>query len=376
MSSSAAEKTYRSKMLHRSNDSGELDVFEAARYFSGGTEAVFGFHNGGAAAASISISAGYPHRQTSSGGGRRISFDGPPVRNSLQAHHHHHAQLVEKHHQVVPTMTSKEQKKPHKQPSSPGGRLASFLNSLFNQAASKKKKKSKSVKDGGSNGGADEDSPGGGGGGRRKRRSSISHFRSASAAATIDSSSKLNAYSSSTGSSGFRTPPPAYSSGCVPAAKSLRELRNHSDHRHHVASSGASLSWQSVIGHHHIKSTAASHQIIDAAHDPNHNNCYKRNRGGLAWLDHLDEKLRFSDKKYQVKGSCNSKQFDLSEDDKETGKPESHAGNGNDNNDNNDNDGAESDSSSDLFELENYDLGHYSSDLPVYESTQIGRAHV
>ncbi|KAF2325471.1 hypothetical protein GH714_029167 [Hevea brasiliensis] len=34
-------------------------------------------------------------------------------------------------------------------------------------------------------------------------------------------------------------------------------------------------------------------------------------------------------------------------------------------------DGAESDSSSDLFELQNYDLGIYSSGLPVYETTHM-----
>lgn len=34
-------------------------------------------------------------------------------------------------------------------------------------------------------------------------------------------------------------------------------------------------------------------------------------------------------------------------------------------------DGAESDSSSDLFELQNYDLGYYSSGLPVYETTNM-----
>ena len=39
--------------------------------------------------------------------------------------------------------------------------------------------------------------------------------------------------------------------------------------------------------------------------------------------------------------------------------------------DDDDDDGADSDSSSDLFELQNYDLGCYSSGLPVYETTNM-----
>ncbi|MBA0729390.1 hypothetical protein Golax_025605 [Gossypium laxum] len=160
------------KSFHHRNGSGELDVFEAARYFSGYNEAAS--YNCGTL---ISQKVTRDERQPLKGD--RISLDVAMRRNPLL----HQSHLVEKH--------AKEKK--HKQPSSPGGKLATFLNSLFNQTGSKKKKNSKSttqsMKD-------EEVSPGG----RRKRRISISHFRSSN---TVDTKSF---YSSS--SSGFRTPPP------------------------------------------------------------------------------------------------------------------------------------------------------------------------
>ncbi|MBA0689179.1 hypothetical protein Goari_006917, partial [Gossypium aridum] len=160
------------KSFHHRNGSGELDVFEAARYFSGYNEAAS--YNCGTL---ISQKVTRDERQPLKGD--RISLDVAMRRNPLL----HQSHLMEKH--------AKEKK--HKQPSSPGGKLATFLNSLFNQTGSKKKKNSKSttqsMKD-------EEVSPGG----RRKRRISISHFRSSN---TVDTKSF---YSSS--SSGFRTPPP------------------------------------------------------------------------------------------------------------------------------------------------------------------------
>ena len=44
---------------------------------------------------------------------------------------------------------------------------------------------------------------------------------------------------------------------------------------------------------------------------------------------------------------------------------------GHNNNDDEEDDGGETDSSSDLFELQIYDLDYYSNGLPVYESTDI-----
>ncbi|KAJ0038380.1 hypothetical protein Pint_23471 [Pistacia integerrima] len=254
---SDADKIYK-KSFHHRNDSGELDVFEAARYFSGYNEGS-GYHCG-----TFSQKILKEERQAWRAG--RISLDVPMMRESLPQNPHG----IEK--QI------KEKK--YKQPSSPGGRLASFLNSLFNQSSSKKKKSkssTQSMKD-------EEESPGG----RRKRRSSISHFRSSS---TTDSKSL---YSSS--SSGFRTPPPYAHT----PTKSYKDLRSYSDHKHKYKNSG-------------------NHAEKDRI-----------------WVDH-----RYSSEEKEFKK--------LNEID----------------------DGADSDSSSDLFELQNYDLGIYSNGLPVYETTHM-----
>ncbi|KAL2519256.1 hypothetical protein Adt_15503 [Abeliophyllum distichum] len=232
------------KLCHWRNDSGELDVFEAARYFSGG-------------------------------GADEVLGCG--------------ATLAQK--QIL-----KEKK--NKQPSSPGGRLAQFLNSLFNQT-SLKKKKSKSTKD-------EEESPGG----RRKRRSSISHFRTANST-TTDSKSF---YSSS--SSGFRTPPPHANT----PTKSYKDFRNFSDYNKQI------ISVQKFNGN--VKSDYSS-----------------------SWLD---EKFKFSngysDKNWNDKYPLEENEFRKFSDV---------------------DDGADSDSSSDLFDLPNHELDFYSSDLPVYETTHL-----
>lgn len=178
------------KSFHLRNDSGELDVFEAARYFSGYNEVVG--YTGSTLAQKIMREERHGHRA-------RISLD-MPMRSLLPQQFH--------------GMEKQMKEKKHKQPSSPGGRLASFLNSLFNQSASKKKKSkssSQSMKD-------EDESPGG----RRRRRSSISHFRSSS---TADSKSTLSSLSS-----GFRTPPYVLQT----PTKSCKEFRTSSDHKHTV----------------------------------------------------------------------------------------------------------------------------------------------
>ncbi|XP_059317140.1 protein BIG GRAIN 1-like E [Lycium ferocissimum] len=172
------------KIIQWRKNSGEIDVFEAAKYFSGANEEYY---------------SGYNNKQSLRGG--RKSFDMPMMRNSSsllpsQTTYHHHIM------DQKPTIIKKDQKK-YKQPSSPGGRLASFLNSLFNQTSSKKKKSSQSLKD------EDDQSPSG----RRKRRSSISHFsfRSSSNIITTTNTNTTNSSSSDSKSSlnsGFRTPPP------------------------------------------------------------------------------------------------------------------------------------------------------------------------
>ncbi|KAF8399653.1 hypothetical protein HHK36_015523 [Tetracentron sinense] len=297
---SDSDKIYK-KATHRKNDSGELDVFEAARYFSGSNEA--SSYNGAA----------FPHekpmreeKQVCRGGRMRLDM---PMKNQLPLQSHR----VEK--------QMKEKK--YKQPSSPGGRLASFLNSLFNQTSSKKKKAkstTQSVKD-------EEESPGG----RRKRRSSISHVPSFS---TADSKS---IYSSS--SSGFRTPPPYANT----PTKVYKDIRSNSDHKQ-----GVSLSKYNEQG-----SKASQNNVLD-----------EKRSTDLAWLD---EKIKlsdgFSEKNKNLKNNGISEkdriwiyQYPLEKDFRRFNEVD---------------DGGESDSSSDLFELQNCDLGCYSSGLPVYETTHL-----
>ncbi|XWS64169.1 hypothetical protein CRYUN_Cryun06bG0163300 [Craigia yunnanensis] len=291
------------KSFHRRNDSSDLDVFEAARYFSGYNEVAS--YNCATFTQKIMREERQPWR------GGRISLD-VPVRNPLPQQTH----VVEK--QI------KEKK--YKQPSSPGGRLASFLNSLFNQTGSKKKKSkstTQSMK-------GEEESPGG----RRKRRSSISHFRSSSTADT-----KSFYFSSS---SGFRTPPPYAHT----PTKSYKDFRSYSDHKQVVSLS------KNNIGQ--TKSTALQNDLLDD----------KRNATDYSWLD---EKFKFNDgysekhknlgTRHQEKDRNWADPYPLKE--KEFRKFSEV------------DDGADSDSSSDLFELQNYDLGIYSSGLPVYETTHM-----
>ncbi|KAJ6670222.1 PROTEIN BIG GRAIN 1-LIKE A-RELATED [Salix viminalis] len=259
--SSDPSKPYK-KSLHRRNNSDELDVFEAARYFSGYNEAGSAGYNGAAYTQKFTRE---DHKHSWRGG--RMSLD-VPMRNPLPHHLHQQPHAVEK--QIL-----KEKK--YKQPSSPGGRLASFLNSLFSQTSSKKKKSkstTQSMKD-------DDESPGG----RRKRRSSISHFRSSS---TTDTKSLYY-----TSSSGFRTPSPY----AHPPTKGCKDFRN--------------LKVAKDCGNQYLEK-------------------------GRTWADdlYLLEENEFR----------NFNEVD---------------------------DGAESDSSSDLFELQNCDLGIYSNGLPVYETTHM-----
>ncbi|KDP41333.1 hypothetical protein JCGZ_15740 [Jatropha curcas] len=302
--SSDTSKLYK-KTFHLRNDSDELDVFEAARYFSGYNE---GSGYNGASYTQKVIKEDYRHQWR----GGRMSLD-VPMRTPLP---HQQSKTVEK--QIL-----KEKK--YKQPSSPGGRLASFLNSLFNQTSSKKKKSkstTQSMKD-------EDESPSG----RRKRRSSISHFRSSSSADT------KSLYSSS--SSGFRTPPPYAHT----PTKSYKDFRSYSDHKQVI----------SLPKHNgNVKSTGLQNEILD-----------DKRIADLSWLD---EKFKFSDgfsEKSKNLGSLKYIEKDrIWVDQYPSEEKEFRKFNEVD-------DGAESDSSSDLFELQNYDLGIYSSGLPVYETTHM-----
>ncbi|XP_010519369.1 PREDICTED: protein BIG GRAIN 1-like E [Tarenaya hassleriana] len=295
VSSAGPDKIFK-KSSHKRNDSGELDVFQAARYFSGYNEPPADDSYG---------SYTHKHNNYTRDENRRrwgrISLD-LPIRSSEPVHHHPHQDhhVLEKH--EVFTMKEKICNVKHKQPSSPGGKIASFLNSLFHQSGLKKNKlKSKSkpaaqARD-------EEESPGGW---RRRRRSSISHFlmtsgRSSNTVSTTTNSSSKSLFSSS--SSGFRTPPPCLNT----------PTKNYKEYINHVETD-------------------------------------KKSSNDLTWLD---EKLNLIE-------TMSEGQRVWSENDrrKTNGQTVSI-----------EDDGAESDSSSDLFELQNYDLSY--GGLPVYETTNV-----
>ncbi|KAJ6392531.1 hypothetical protein OIU84_027827 [Salix udensis] len=283
--SSDPSKPYK-KSLHRRNNSDELDVFEAVRYFSGYNEAGSAGYNGAAYTHNFTRE---DHKHSWRGG--RMSLD-VPMRNPLPHHLHQQPYAVE------------------------------------NQTSSKKKKSkstTQSIKD-------DDESPGG----RRKRRSSISHFRSSS---TTDTKSLY-----STSSSGLRTPFPY----AHPPTKGCKDFRSYSDHKQVFSSSKQNGT---------AKSTTFQNEILD-----------DKKKKDLSWLEDRYKFVNdgYSDPKvakdcgnqYLEKGRTWADDLYLSEENEFR-------------NFNEVDDGAESDSSSDLFELQNCDLGIYSNGLPVYETTHM-----
>lgn len=339
------------KSFHRRNDSGELDVFEAARYFSGYNESC------GATSFNQKItkeqdhhSRGWSSSNSTRGSGGRISLD-MPRRNLNLLHHHHDHALHNHHHHHHVVMEKQIKEKKYKQPSSPGGRLASFLNSLFNQSSSKKKIKSKSTTSTSTHSMKDYDQDDQSGGGRRKRRSSISHFGSSSTNTTTDSkASSLYSYNSS--SSGFRTPPP------YAQLTPTKNFRSFSDNHK---------------------------QLVSTLSKFNNNNVNKAPQS-----DHIQEVKDLlsltsdqKEKKNNTKGSSNALSFDNQKD--KINRVENHHHPHHDlkkyhqssekkgvfRKFDEEDEGGDSDSSSDLFELQNYDLGCYSSGLPVYETTNM-----
>ncbi|KAL2905334.1 Protein BIG GRAIN 1-like E [Bienertia sinuspersici] len=312
------------KPSHRRNDSGELDVFEAARYFSGYNDnyAFLGGSNLTQKVINKEEKRGYLREG-------RVSLDVPSLKHyylhqnkhsitETQQQLHHQQQ-----HQPLQQQKSKEKKK-CKQPSSPGGKIAQFLNSLFNQTNSKKKKSSKSVSSTTQSMKDDDESLIG----RRKRRSSISHFRSTSSA--VDARSIY-----STSSSGFRTPPYNLNT----PSKSCKDLRSFSEYKDVLAS----LSNYNIHGNGNSKDVKS------------------RGSNNITWVD---DKLRLKNGLVEKSNNINNGYQEKNE----INKFIHH----NDDDDNQDHDGADSDSSSDLFELQiDYDFGFCSSGLPVYETTHM-----
>ncbi|MFS7992898.1 putative protein BIG GRAIN 1 [Helianthus anomalus] len=227
-------------------------------------------------------------------------------------------------------MMGKEKK--FKQPSSPGGRLAHFLNSLFNQTSSKKSKsKKKSTKD-------EDESPGGW---KRNRRSSISHLSSVNTTTTTTTLGTATIVSNdkpSFSTSDLRTPPP-----------------------YHVTHTSTKItSYIDPISYAYLKPPPRQITKIPLTENLNkietfniksdfpEKNMSFRN-GVVEKVKILDEKQEHHPFKYVTREDV--KEFKMF---------------------NNDDDGADSDSSSDLFELTNCDLGYYSRGLPVYKATHMG----
>ncbi|KAF8077071.1 hypothetical protein N665_1064s0017 [Sinapis alba] len=311
ISSAEPDKISKRMSSHKRNDaySGELDVFEAAVYFSSYNEFSSGDHRH---TQKYGYSAAREENRRrwgilGGGGGRRRSLD-LPMRCSEQVHHLHQDHPEK---QEVTIIKERFGNVRHKQPSSPGGRIASFLNSLFHQAGSKKNKSKAKQQDRE----VEEEIPGGGWM-RRRRRSSISHFLSSSksnSTATTTSSSSKSLFSSS--SSGFRTPPPYLNT----PTKNYKQFLNF---------------------------TSATNQVEVVEE--------KKINKELSWLD---EKLKVMENLSEKEKFWADHDGDIDDGDrriKREGK---------------DDDGMESDSSSDLFELQNYELSR--GGLPVYETTNV-----
>lgn len=299
------------KPLHRRNDSGELDVFEAAGYYNDNF--------------ALNQKVVKEERQGYLRGGR-VSLDMP----TLRQHHHLFHQFS---HPIPPQKQLEKQHqqqikdKKHKQPSSPGGKLAHFLNSLFSQTSSKKKKSSsksstQSMKD-------EDDSPNG----RRKRRSSISHFNFRSTSSAIDAKS---IYSSS--SSGFRTPPPYNlnrpSKCCKDVNEHKQALPTFSKYNHNGNGGSSKPRIMNRVNHDEVSQKGSNFDWFDEK--------FKFTNG-------LGKKTKDFNQAHQEKKREICKNFKEELDD-----------------------GADSDSSSDLFELQiDYGFGFCSSGLPVYETTHM-----
>lgn len=211
---------------------------------------------------------------------------------SLPSHSHRLGNVAKKEKQILP--------------SSPGGRLSKFLKTLFRQTASKKKKSMSStthyMK-------GEEEMPDAE---RRKRRSSMSLFESMKTA-----DSKL-LYASST-ASGFRTPPPYVN----PSVKIYKDLRSCSDHKHVVSLPKYSGNY--------VNSVPSKEEALDG-----------KKHMDLAWLN---EKFNLIDGFSMKDGNMIRKNRIWVSQEKKNVEMSIEV-----------DDGGESDSSSDLFELENHDL--------------------
>lgn len=276
----------------RRHDSGELDVFEAARYFSGVHENSDDYNM-----------IDFPHKSNGEEVQRpeRMRLDSimrnpiPSPNNALM-----HQKKI------------KEIKK-NKPPNSPGSRLASFLNLLFNHTSSKKYK-SKSV-------GTitDLEQATALHAGRRIGRSSKIYSRNPTdTASAVDLKSM---YSCS--SSGFRTPPLPFSN--IPTKPDDEFVRLF------YSKNGGNLKAKSL--HDAFFFDKISTDYISLS---------------------IEEKLRISIKNSEVNW------IDEYPSEEQGFRKFSDA-----------DDGADTDSSSELFDLPSHDLDFFGNDLPVYETNRM-----
>ncbi|KAD2804182.1 hypothetical protein E3N88_37559 [Mikania micrantha] len=297
------------KVFHHRNISGELDVFEAARYFAGVTDNLSDTHK------NISVESRIFNNNTR-----------PLRRMSLDMLNHRDQDHVPLQAMLMENRVENNKDKKCKQPNSPGGKLVQFLNSLFNQTSSKKSKsKTKSTKD-------EDESPGGW---RRKKRSSISHFSSgnststtttAATTATVTSDSK-SPFSISA-SSGFTTLPPYH------------------------------------VPHMPIKTTShIDPKIYSHLKPPTTQNTKTPINENLNKIESFNTRSDFYDKNMSFRGGFLEKVKIYDEKQEKMKEFKRFV--------DDDNDDADSDSSSDLFELTSCNLGSRSSGLPVYETTRM-----
>ncbi|KZV25862.1 hypothetical protein F511_33943 [Dorcoceras hygrometricum] len=196
------------------NESGELDVFEAAQYFSSAVDdqTSGNFNKASKLCQKVVIREERQHQVQRAA---RMSLDSI-MRDEIPPQD-----------QAKDSYRTKANKK-HRQPSSPGrGKLASFLNSLFHQTRSKKRR-SESM---GPKNLQELEIPGE----RRERRSSISHFRISGAdAKKVEYRPKSRNFCLS---SGFRQSTPA---------KPGKELESRGMYEHEKRENGGNLKSNSL----------------------------------------------------------------------------------------------------------------------------------
>lgn len=308
---------YKKPSIHRRNNSGELDVFEAANYFSLATNMTINQQHQSVSSQKPNKDHINDHVGRPKGGRMSLELIGRSSKIKVSDLKNSHKVHDDDEDQVVKGKMIKNSKQ--KQPSSPGGKLASFLNSLFNNSLSKKKKSSKQ----------DDQMK------QRMRRSSISH---------IDSRSL---YLSSSSATGFRTPPPVYKT-FFDDSKSLQ------DHKRVIT-----IPMKSSIGLMEQRPTISNGLSLLPGFDKSQRNLVNR-------VGEKEKKIEFEFKKV----------------DNNVSKPELHKVEKNIDivkyfefkkhiKDDEEDEGYQSDTSSDLFELPNYDLGEFPSGLPLYETTNV-----